>query len=112
VGKFWNDGREKLPTGIPEEDTERQVQDGDAIDCDESQGSSMNYKYGPGMIAAAKNFRKTIIWDDALQGVIDYLYEGEIATVVCQETQNGWVQLLSPRGIKGYIHRTNLKNAV
>lgn len=109
MGKFRNDGREKLSTGIPEEDTERQVQDGDAIDCDESQGSSMNDCYYPGELVVGKNFKSTIVWTDELDDAVDHLVNGEIATVISEATDSGWVKLLSPRGKQGFIHYTNLK---
>jgi len=47
-----------------------------------------------------------------LDDAVDHLVNGEIATVICEVTDTGWVKLLSPRGKQGLIHYTNLKLAM
>lgn len=49
------------------------------------------------------------IWTGDLGNSCDSMVEGEIATVVDDEDEYGWVTVLSPRGSIGLIHSSNLK---
>jgi hypothetical protein len=72
----------------------------------------MKTSYCPGELVIGRNFKSTIVWTDGLDDAVDHLVNGEIATVICEVTDTGWVKLLSPRGKQGLIHYTNLKLAM
>jgi len=44
-----------------------------------------------------------------LDNVAGYLACGEIATILCAESKEGWVYVLGSQGKHGYVHFSNLK---
>lgn len=100
-----------MPDGIPEEDTERQVQDSDSIDSDEPQRSRMRYVPGELLVPRPVNKYGTAVWDHGMVDVVGHIPNGEFATAL-HEDDYGWVRVVTCRGIVGIIHRTNLMRPV
>ena len=51
----------------------------------------------------------TVMLTETLDNVAGYLAYGEVATILCAESKEGWIQLLSARGKVGYVHYINVK---
>lgn len=91
---------------ISEEDPERQVQDGDTVDGDEPQGSSMIRK---GDLVAGQDDQITRVWGSDLTSTLDLIQQGDIALVVEASDRYGWTRVMTARGIAGLVHRNNLQ---
>lgn len=51
----------------------------------------------------------TVMLTETLDNVAGYLAYGEVATILCAESKEGWVYVLGSKGRHGYIHFSNLK---
>ena len=56
--------------------------------------------------------RSLIIWDSVFSNALDELTKTELATIIKDQDSYGWIQVLTPRGIIGYVHKTNVAHSI
>ena len=66
-------------------------------------------QYTTGKLVTLRGTYNIILWSNELDNAVDHLFYGEVATILCEENRNGWIQLLSARGVVGYVHYINVK---
>ncbi len=67
-----------------------------------------SFKIGELLIARV-SLSETTVWNGDLDNSVDSLHQRDVATVLEEEDSYGWVWILTPRGIQGLVHKTNLK---
>ena len=69
----------------------------------------MSFKPGDLVVVANRSMSGTAVWNDDLSDGVDFITLNEISLVVEQpESEYGWVRIITPRGIVGTIHSTNI----
>ena len=69
----------------------------------------MSFKPGDLVIVANRGTLGAAVWNDDLSDAVDFITLKEIAIVVYEpETEYGWVRIITPRGIVGTVHSTNI----
>ena len=66
-------------------------------------------QYTIGKLVTLHGVHNIILWTEELDNAIDHLLCSEVATILCAESKEGWIQLLSARGKVGYVHYINVK---
>lgn len=51
----------------------------------------------------------TAVWEKNLDEVVDSMDENEIAVIIKEPNDHGWIQVVTCRGNVGFIHRNNLR---
>jgi hypothetical protein len=64
------------------------------------------------IIAKETVYGSTVIWHDGLNEEVDRMHANEVMTVVGDQDEYGWIRVLTPRGVVGYVHRTNVRYPV
>ena len=54
-------------------------------------------------------YGSTVIWQDGLNEEVDRMRANEVMTVVGDQDEYGWIRVLTPRGVIGYVHKTNVR---
>jgi hypothetical protein len=71
--------------------------------------ASLNRFISGSMIIAKETvYGSTVIWHDGLNEEVDRMHANEVMTVVGDQDEYGWIRVLTPRGVVGYVHRTNV----
>ena len=73
----------------------------------------MSYKPGDLVTISSRALREIAVWNDDLSDGVDFISLKEVAIVVQKpEAEYGWVRIITPRGIIGTVHSTNIKVCV
>ena len=70
----------------------------------------MTYKIGDLVLTHYHEFG-TAVWADNLETGLDVLEHDELAIVVKKGDYQGWVRVVTPRGVCGIVHEGNLKKS-
>ena len=60
------------------------------------------------MVQPKEGIYQTTVWKDDLNDEEDFLEPTDVATVCKSEDSYGWVHVITPRGKRGVVHRSNL----
>lgn len=66
-----------------------------------------NSFFETGELVVAQGF--VSVWVDDLSNACDSMKGSEVGIVLAVDDDFGWIKILSPRGVVGLIHQTNLK---
>jgi hypothetical protein len=61
------------------------------------------------IIAKETVYGSTVIWHDGLTEEVDKVRMNELMTIVGDQDEYGWIRVLTPRGVIGYVHKTNVR---
>jgi len=69
----------------------------------------MSYKPGDLVTISSRPPWGTAVWNDDLSDGVDFISLKEVAIVIQKpEAEYGWVRIITPRGIIGTVHSTNI----
>ena len=72
--------------------------------------ASLNRFISGSMIIAKETvYGSTVIWHDGLTEEVDKVRMNELMTIVGDQDEYGWIRVLTPRGVIGYVHKTNVR---
>ena len=67
----------------------------------------MRFKIGE-LVVPREPGCQTTVWKDDLNDEEDFLDPDDVATVCKSEDSYGWVYVITPRGKRGVVHRSNI----
>ena len=71
--------------------------------------ASLNRFISGSMIIAKETvYGSIIVWHDGLTQEADKICMNELMTIVRDQDEYGWIKVLTPRGVVGYVHKTNV----
>jgi hypothetical protein len=71
-------------------------------------------RFVSGSIIIAKEtvYGSKIVWHEGLTAEVDKVQSNELMTVVEDQDEYGWIRVITPRGVIGLIHKTNVREAL
>ena len=71
-------------------------------------------RFVSGSIIIAKEtvYGSKIVWREGLTAEVDKVQSNELMTVVEDQDEYGWIRVITPRGVIGLIHKTNVREAL
>jgi len=68
----------------------------------------MNFRQGE-LVISTRGDLHTAVWDPSFSRGLDVITSDELVLVVESTNESGWTQVMTPRGIQGYIHKLNIQ---